>query len=169
MARAAVQIAANLRSLIVRLGRDPNVTAASPFSSPLRSIDCSRLTRQNKPECLRNAYFIPDVRTLRDRSARIEVLGAKVTDHWGERDHMNNTTRRQAMAAATLGTAAALVSSPAQAQASPGTPSKGGKQDPRTKYPKPPFQPQSQPWPGLASKMDPRPDHGETSYVGSGR
>jgi hypothetical protein len=27
----------------------------------------------------------------------------------------------------------------------------------------------SQPWPGLASKMDPRPDHGETSYRGSGR
>ncbi|HEY6443899.1 MAG TPA: SDR family oxidoreductase [Candidatus Acidoferrales bacterium] len=42
-------------------------------------------------------------------------------------------------------------------------------QDPTTKYPKPPFQKQSQPWPGLASKMDPRPDHGETSYRGSGR
>ena len=42
-------------------------------------------------------------------------------------------------------------------------------QDPRTKYPKPPFRRQEQPWPGLASKMDPRPDHGETSYRGSGR
>jgi NAD(P)-dependent dehydrogenase (short-subunit alcohol dehydrogenase family) len=42
-------------------------------------------------------------------------------------------------------------------------------QDPTTKYPKPPFKSQSQPWPGLASKMDPRPDHGETSYRGSGR
>jgi NAD(P)-dependent dehydrogenase (short-subunit alcohol dehydrogenase family) len=41
--------------------------------------------------------------------------------------------------------------------------------DPTTKYPKPPFQSQSQPWPGLVSKMDPRPDHGETSYKGSGR
>ena len=41
--------------------------------------------------------------------------------------------------------------------------------DPTTKYPKPPFQSQSQPWPGLASKMNPRPDHGETSYKGSGR
>ena len=41
--------------------------------------------------------------------------------------------------------------------------------DPRTKYPKPPFKPQPQPWPGLAGKMDPRPDHGETSYRGSGR
>ncbi len=37
------------------------------------------------------------------------------------------------------------------------------------KYPKPPFQRQSQPWPGLAGKMVPRPDHGETSYKGSGR
>jgi NAD(P)-dependent dehydrogenase (short-subunit alcohol dehydrogenase family) len=42
-------------------------------------------------------------------------------------------------------------------------------QDPTTKYPKPPFKSQSQPWPGLASKMDPRPDHGEKSYKGSGR
>jgi NAD(P)-dependent dehydrogenase (short-subunit alcohol dehydrogenase family) len=37
------------------------------------------------------------------------------------------------------------------------------------KYPKPPFEKQSQPWPGLASKMNPKPDHGETSYKGSGR
>jgi NAD(P)-dependent dehydrogenase (short-subunit alcohol dehydrogenase family) len=42
-------------------------------------------------------------------------------------------------------------------------------QDPTTKYPKPPFKRQSQPWPGLAGKMDPRPDHGEKSYKGSGR
>jgi NAD(P)-dependent dehydrogenase (short-subunit alcohol dehydrogenase family) len=42
-------------------------------------------------------------------------------------------------------------------------------QNPADKYPKPPYKKQSQPWPGLASKMDPRPDHGETSYKGSGR
>src|SRR5580698_4911552 len=41
--------------------------------------------------------------------------------------------------------------------------------DPTSKYPKPPYPGQSQPWPGLASKMNPRPDHGETSYKGSGR
>jgi NAD(P)-dependent dehydrogenase (short-subunit alcohol dehydrogenase family) len=41
--------------------------------------------------------------------------------------------------------------------------------DPTSKYPKPPYPGQSQPWPGLASKMSPRPDHGETSYKGSGR
>jgi NAD(P)-dependent dehydrogenase (short-subunit alcohol dehydrogenase family) len=37
------------------------------------------------------------------------------------------------------------------------------------KYPKPPFKQQTQPWPGLAGGMDPRPDHGEKSYRGSGR
>lgn len=42
-------------------------------------------------------------------------------------------------------------------------------EDPREKYPKPPFKGQSQEWPGLCSKMDPRPDHGEKSYKGSGR
>ena len=42
-------------------------------------------------------------------------------------------------------------------------------ENPTTKYPKPPFKGQLQPWPGLAGKMDPRPDHGETSYKGSGR
>ncbi|MDP9041145.1 MAG: SDR family NAD(P)-dependent oxidoreductase, partial [Bacteroidota bacterium] len=42
-------------------------------------------------------------------------------------------------------------------------------EDPTLKYPKPPFKSQSQPWPGLAGKMEPRPDHGEKSYRGSGR
>lgn len=42
-------------------------------------------------------------------------------------------------------------------------------EDPKTKYPRPPFKEQKQPWPGLVSKMDPRPDHGEKNYKGSGR
>jgi NAD(P)-dependent dehydrogenase (short-subunit alcohol dehydrogenase family) len=42
-------------------------------------------------------------------------------------------------------------------------------QDPRTQHPVPPFPVQRQPWPGLVSKMQPRPDHGENSYRGSGR
>lgn len=42
-------------------------------------------------------------------------------------------------------------------------------EDPTKKYPKPPFKGQSQPWPGLASQMDPKPDHGEKTYKGSGR
>jgi NAD(P)-dependent dehydrogenase (short-subunit alcohol dehydrogenase family) len=41
--------------------------------------------------------------------------------------------------------------------------------DPTTRHPKPPFRRQSQAWPGLAGRMEPRPDHGETSYRGSGR
>lgn len=41
--------------------------------------------------------------------------------------------------------------------------------DPTTTYPKPPFDMQIQPFPGLAGQMNPKPDHGETSYVGSGR
>lgn len=44
-----------------------------------------------------------------------------------------------------------------------------GLEDPTTKYPRPPFKAQQQPWPGLAGKMDPVPDHGEKSYKGSGR
>ena len=43
------------------------------------------------------------------------------------------------------------------------------KQDPREQYPKPPFPEQPQPTPGLAAEMTPKPDHGETSYVGHGR
>lgn len=36
-------------------------------------------------------------------------------------------------------------------------------------YPAPPFTGQQQAWPGLACKMSPRPDHGETSYRGASR
>jgi NAD(P)-dependent dehydrogenase (short-subunit alcohol dehydrogenase family) len=42
-------------------------------------------------------------------------------------------------------------------------------QNPLDQYPKPPFKPQHQEAPGLACKMDPRPDHGETTYRGSGK
>ena len=37
------------------------------------------------------------------------------------------------------------------------------------RFPVPPFPHQRQPFPGLAGKMQPRPDHGEESYQGSGR
>jgi NAD(P)-dependent dehydrogenase (short-subunit alcohol dehydrogenase family) len=42
-------------------------------------------------------------------------------------------------------------------------------QDPRTQYPVPPFPKQPQPVPGIAADMDPKPDHGEENYVGSGK
>jgi NAD(P)-dependent dehydrogenase (short-subunit alcohol dehydrogenase family) len=69
----------------------------------------------------------------------------------------------------------AAVNAPAAAQTSTSTVVAGAgmapplQQNPVTKYPKPPFQRQEQEWPGLASKMNPPPDHGETSYKGSGR
>jgi len=63
------------------------------------------------------------------------------------------------------GLAAAAAATPAVAQ----TPAAQPLQDPQGKYPKPPFKQQSQPWPGLARDMDPKPDHGEASYRGSGR
>lgn len=42
-------------------------------------------------------------------------------------------------------------------------------QDPVTQYPRPPFPKQHQNEPGLAKKMDPKPDHGEDSYKGRER
>src|ERR1700712_5356967 len=39
----------------------------------------------------------------------------------------------------------------------------------RMNYPKPPFPKQQQPMPGITDAMKPVPDHGETSYKGSGR
>lgn len=81
-------------------------------------------------------------------------------------------SRRKALTG--LGASLAVLAFRPSAFGAPGgddkkTPYPAGPQDPLTKYPRPPFKAQSQPWPGLASKMDPRPDHGETSYRGSGR
>lgn len=80
-----------------------------------------------------------------------------------------NLSRRAVLGGlgATLAAAAVapLESVASPAAAAPGPPLV----NPVTKYPKPPFKGQEQPFPGLASQMDPRPDHGETSYKGSGR
>ena len=84
-------------------------------------------------------------------------------------------SRRQIVggsAIAAVGVAAAataLVASKARAQGSTAPAGAAALIDPRTRYPKPPFARQSQPWPGLARDMTPKPDHGETSYRGSGR
>jgi NAD(P)-dependent dehydrogenase (short-subunit alcohol dehydrogenase family) len=75
-------------------------------------------------------------------------------------------TRRGVIGGTAIGLAA--TAAPALAQQATGTaPAK--LQDPRTKYTAKPFAEQQQAWPALASKMDPRPDHGERSYKGSGR
>lgn len=41
--------------------------------------------------------------------------------------------------------------------------------DPVQEYPEPPYPDQHQPWPGLASRMTPRPNSGEETYRGTGR
>jgi NAD(P)-dependent dehydrogenase (short-subunit alcohol dehydrogenase family) len=73
------------------------------------------------------------------------------------------TTRRGMIGGAALAGVAAAVPAEAAAAAAPTL------RDPRDKYTRTPFPEQKQPWPGLASKMSPRPDHGERSYRGSGK
>jgi hypothetical protein len=84
----------------------------------------------------------------------------------------SSVARRQPMGLVGIGVAAAATSC-AIAQQIDQTNSPRGSEptmdDPRSKYPKPPFKEQTQPWPGLARDMNPKPDHGETSYRGSGR
>jgi NAD(P)-dependent dehydrogenase (short-subunit alcohol dehydrogenase family) len=79
----------------------------------------------------------------------------------------NSITRRKAIGNIGVGLAAFAI--PVTFVKNAGATPSVKLEDPREKYPKPPFQAQSQPWPGLANKMNPRPDHGETSYKGSGR
>jgi NAD(P)-dependent dehydrogenase (short-subunit alcohol dehydrogenase family) len=80
-----------------------------------------------------------------------------------------NISRRAVLGGLGASLAAAAVAPILPAEGAPGPVAPVALVDPATKYPKPPFRGQSQPFPGLASQMDPRPDHGETSYKGSGR
>jgi hypothetical protein len=80
----------------------------------------------------------------------------------------NRLSRRQVVGGAGFGLAVAAAL-PAHAQEPNQHSSEPTMEDPRSKYPKPPFKKQTQPWPGLARDMDPKPDHGETSYRGTGR
>jgi NAD(P)-dependent dehydrogenase (short-subunit alcohol dehydrogenase family) len=82
-------------------------------------------------------------------------------------DEKNKIGRRDVIKG--LGVGLAVLSMPSAFSLSALNYSVKGLEDPTSKYPKPPFKSQSQPWPGLVSKMDPRPDHGEKSYKGSGR
>jgi NAD(P)-dependent dehydrogenase (short-subunit alcohol dehydrogenase family) len=83
----------------------------------------------------------------------------------------NKITRRKAIGGLGLGLAGLAISSELSAASFSGNtyPPAAALEDPTTKYPRPPFIHQDQPWPALASKMEPRPDHGETTYKGSGR
>jgi len=79
-------------------------------------------------------------------------------------------TRRKAIGGISLGLAALTIPvNELSASTSGQSPLKLALEDPTTKYVRPPFKEQSQPWPGLAGKMSPKPDHGEQSYAGSGR
>jgi NAD(P)-dependent dehydrogenase (short-subunit alcohol dehydrogenase family) len=83
----------------------------------------------------------------------------------------NVISRRQVIGGIGAGIATLMVS-PVLAGSGPvvnGVPAPDALEDPTTKYPRPPFKSQSQPWPGLVRDMDPKPDHGEKSYKGSGR
>jgi len=76
-------------------------------------------------------------------------------------------SRREVVGAGTAVAAASVTATPAAN--GNGASKAEALTDPAGKYPKPPFKRQSQPWPGLAGKMDPPPDHGEKSYRGTGR
>jgi NAD(P)-dependent dehydrogenase (short-subunit alcohol dehydrogenase family) len=80
------------------------------------------------------------------------------------------SSRRRVIKDLTAGLALATAAPAAFGQKSATEPSESAPlPNPATEYPKPPFPAQRQEWPGLVSKMTPRPDHGETSYKGSGR
>jgi NAD(P)-dependent dehydrogenase (short-subunit alcohol dehydrogenase family) len=92
-----------------------------------------------------------------------------------ESEDTSAISRRRVLGHLATGITAAALSSPMYAQQSTSSTNTGHAgaaphvQDPTTQYPRPPFPPQTQPWPGLAGKMNPRPDHGEKSYRGSGK
>lgn len=79
-----------------------------------------------------------------------------------------DSARRALVGGAAAGLLGAAMA-PASAQNSAGAVPDVPPRNPVDAYPAPPFARQQQPWPGLASKMNPPPDHGETSYKGSGR
>lgn len=89
---------------------------------------------------------------------------------------MSNPKEFSSQRRSLLGGVAALAATSAvakqkseQASSAHGLPPPPALADPREMHPKPPFERQSQEWPGLASKMNPKPDHGEQSYRGRGR
>jgi len=83
----------------------------------------------------------------------------------------NDPSRRTFVGAVGTGIAATMATTIGAASAQTAAPGRSGEsvRNPVDEYPRPPFPEQSQPWPGLASRMTPRPDHGERSYRGSNR
>jgi NAD(P)-dependent dehydrogenase (short-subunit alcohol dehydrogenase family) len=85
-------------------------------------------------------------------------------------DDSSMPSRRVVLGGLTTGLVSALAA-PVVAQQNGAEPAANQftKQNPVSQYPAAPFPQQHQDAPGLASKMTPRPDHGETTYKGSGR
>ena len=79
----------------------------------------------------------------------------------------DGASRRTVLGGAAAGLA--MGAAPALAQAGDARAASTPLRDPQTKYRREPYPEQRQPWPALAGRMNPRPDHGETSYRGSGR
>ena len=82
-------------------------------------------------------------------------------------ENHGTASRRQLVGGMAVGLAGAMTgtaSAQGRLPAAAGPPA-----NPVDQYPRPPFEKQTQAVPGLAGKMVPRPDHGETSYKGSGR
>src|SRR5689334_8586970 len=93
------------------------------------------------------------------------------TEGWsvGMRDSEPDLSRRLVVGGVAAGLVTAAVA-PASAQGTKEAASRPPTKsmvNPVNEYPRPPFPKQQQPWPGLAGRMDPRPDHGEKSYKGS--
>ena len=84
-------------------------------------------------------------------------------------DHPNKSRRSLVEGMATGLLASVIAPASAQTSGSPASTSTSAPPNPSIAYPRPPFPEQQQEWPGLTSKMRPRPDHGESSYKGSGR
>ncbi len=101
-----------------------------------------------------------------------------------KKDTFKKTSRRQVLGGLSIGVVAAQAAPILAQQSSTKAnqqetlsmetptkeiPNQSVKQNPVNQYPSPPFSEQPQQPPGLVSKMNPRPDHGEKSYQGSGR
>ncbi|MBB2206109.1 SDR family oxidoreductase [Gluconacetobacter takamatsuzukensis] len=93
-----------------------------------------------------------------------------MTDDSSNRNH-DSSRRRLIQAAGVAAVAGASAFSQRASAAAPDAPDGTAipLADPKGLFPHPPFSAQPQPWPGLASKMNLRPDHGEQSYRGNGR
>lgn len=84
-------------------------------------------------------------------------------------DEKLKTSRRGLMLGGTLAAAAIPLSARAQTQSTMEANPLAERRNPVDAYPRPPYSTERQDPPGLASKMNPLPDHGEQTYKGSGR